>query len=125
MTEATRALYQFYAGFGLPAYADGFVPDEAELPYITFSVVESGLSGKTSHYARVWYVGKDNSLPIGKATEIVAAIGEGLRLMTEHGLVVIYPETPLIQLQVVETETDRDISFAYINLSINTYIIEE
>ena len=125
MTEAARALYQFYSGFGIPAYAEGFVPDDAQLPYITYSAVDSGLYGKATHYARVWYPGTDNSLPIKKATEVVARIGDGTRIMTEHGVVVIYPEQPLIQTQAVETEKDRDICYAYINLSINTYVIDD
>lgn len=125
MTDATKALYQFYAGFGLPAYAVGFVPDDAQLPYITFSAVESGLSSQATHYAQVWYPGTDNSLPIEKATEITEAIGDGIRLIGENGLVVVYPGTPLIQLQTVETDKDRDICYAYINLSINTYMIDK
>ena len=124
MTEATRALYQFYTGFELPVYVEGYVPDTAELPYITFDSVDSGLSRQASHHVRVWYPGMENSLPAEKADEIAAAIGDGVRLITEHGLVVIYPDTPLIQIQAVDSEADRHICYAYINLATMTYIKE-
>ena len=36
MTNTAKALYQFFSGFGLPAYVEYNVPDEAALPYITY-----------------------------------------------------------------------------------------
>lgn len=120
MTAAMQAMYEFFAGFGLPAYAEGFVPDDAELPYITFSTPQSGLDQKASQYVRVWYEGTDNSVPAQKADAIIAAIGNGIMLTTDSGAVVIWPESPLVQ---VEKEEDgiSDVCYAYINLSIKDY----
>lgn len=124
MRDTTKALYEFYAGFGLPAYVDGLVPDDAVLPYITFDAVDSGISQPSLHHVRVWYPGTDNSLPSAKADEIIYAIADGVRLVADSGIVVLYPGTPLVQLQNVEDETDRNICYAYINLSAISYTIK-
>lgn len=120
MTAAIEALYDFFSGFGLPAYAEGFIPDDAELPYITFSTPQSGIDAKASQYVRVWYEGTDNSEPARKADAIIGAIGRGIMLTTDSGAVVIWPESPLVQVQKAE-DSDRDVCYAYINLSINDY----
>lgn len=41
MTEIMEALYAFWSQFGIPAYMDDQVPDDAVLPYIRFSVAKS------------------------------------------------------------------------------------
>ena len=38
MTAVHKALYSFWSQFGCAAYLAGHVPDDAEFPYITFSV---------------------------------------------------------------------------------------
>ena len=42
--------YQFWASFGVPAYEENSVPDEAEVsyPYITFPRVLGGFGGRTN-----------------------------------------------------------------------------
>lgn len=124
MRDTSIALFEFYSGFGLPAYADGLVPDDAVLPYITFDAVDSGLAQPSLHHVRVWYEGTDNEPPSAKADEIIAAIGDGTRIVCNSGVVVLYPGSPLVQLQTVETETDRDVTYAYINLSAISYTKE-
>lgn len=37
--EAHKALYEFWAGFDVPAFLSGHVPQGTALPYITFEVV--------------------------------------------------------------------------------------
>ena len=36
MINTARALYGFFSGFGLPAFVEYSVPEDAELPYITY-----------------------------------------------------------------------------------------
>ena len=116
MRTVAGALKTYLSGFGLPAYSIGSVPDPVDLPYISFPVVEPEWNQKTSLYLQVWYRTKSNTEPLEKADEIVADIGVCKNIPISGGYLVIYPETPLIQIMV-----DGDYRSAYINLSINAY----
>ena len=105
------------AGFDLPAYAVGSVPEDAELPYITYSMSVPEWNQKASLYAQVWDRTKSNTRIIQKADQITRAIGDnGIRIPVDGGYLVIWPESPLIQIMI-----DGDTRAAYINLSINSY----
>ena len=116
MYRAAAALNTFYSGFSLQAYAEDSVPDTAQLPYITYSVNVPEWNRKASNYVRVWDRTKSNAGIIAKADQITAAIGEGINIPLEGGYLVIWPETPLIQIMV-----EGDVRSAYINLSTNSY----
>lgn len=114
MTNTAKALKAFYSGFNLPAYSENDVPDDAALPYITYSVVTPGYLDAATHQCRVWY---RNTTPVNayaKADEIVAAIGDGIVL---DGGVCLRPSVPLMQKQ----PTEDTLQIVYINLQINTY----
>lgn len=49
-----QALYNFWAGFGIPAYDEGSVPDETELPYITYNVSLDNFEYPVSSTASIW-----------------------------------------------------------------------
>lgn len=116
MTSTAFALYKFYSGFGIPAYEVNSVPDDAELPYITYLYVEPQYQNPASHYSRVYMRTNSNVELLDKVGEIVSAIGDGI--VFENG-VVIRPDTPLVQLLV--DETNLDIRTAYINLQLNAF----
>jgi len=117
MYQAAAALKTFFAGFGIPAYAVGSVPDDAELPYITYSLNVPEWNQKATMYAQVWDRSKSNTYVIGMADQITQAIGaDGKKIPLENGYLVLWPETPLVQILV-----DGDYRNAYINLSVNTY----
>lgn len=116
MYQTAKALKEFFSGFGLPAYTTDSVPDDVELPYIAYSLSEPEWGQKATMYAQVWDRTRSNAGIMQKADQITAAIGEGYIIPIESGYLVIWPETPLIQLM-----TDGDFRSAYINLSINAY----
>ena len=117
MFNTAAALTTFFSGFGLPAYAEDSVPDDVALPYITFSLSVAEWNQKASMYAQVWDRTTSNTGIIRKADQITAAIGDaGVRIPVDGGYLVIWPESPLIQIMV-----DGDFRSAYINLSINAY----
>lgn len=118
MMNTARALYDFWAGFGLPAYTTMTVPDDAALPYITYSLVESEPLQSATHYAQVFYRATDNAALTDKVDEIKAAIGDGCRLPCEGGLVALRPASPYVQVMADEKPERR---YAYINLQINCY----
>ena len=114
MTDTARALKSFYSGFGLPAYSENDVPNDAELPYITYSVVAPGYLDAATHQARVWYRDTSPVNAYAKADEIAKAIGDGILL--DNG-VCLRPGTPLMQKQ----PTEDTMQVIYINLQINSY----
>lgn len=116
MTEQATALYDFFSGFGVPAFAENTVPEDQELPYITYSLSEPEWNTKASMYAQVFYRTKSNAIVNEKAGEIQQAIGLGKILQINGGYVVIWPESPFSQILV-----DGDVRRAYINLSVNSY----
>ena len=116
MYQAAAALKTFFSGFGLPAFTEDTVPEEAQLPYITYSASVPEWNQKATMYAQVWNRTRSNTGIIEKADQITAAIGEGLRIPLDGGYLVIWPESPLVQILV-----DGDFRSAYINLSINAY----
>ena len=118
MYQTAVALKKFFSGFGIPAYPINTVDKDAELPYITYSIAEPEWGQKATMYAQVFDRIRSNSYIFQKADQITAAIGEGKVIPYDDGsgYLVIWPETPLIQLMV-----DGEIRSAYINLSINAY----
>lgn len=119
MIATAKALYEFMSGFGIPAYTVNTVPDDAVLPYLTYSLQEPAWDSKATFYVTVYYRNQTSNLQsLQKADEITAAIGEsGKILPCDGGYVVIWPESPLVQ----ELPPDGDVRGAYINLSINAY----
>ena len=116
MRETAKAIKTFASSFGLPAYAADSVPDDVSLPYITYNLNQPEWDQKATFYLQGWYRSKSNTEMFAKADQIIAEIGVGVTISTDHGYVVIYPETPLVQ-----TRVDGDIRSFYINLSINSY----
>ena len=44
MNDIMEALYAFWNQFGIPAYSDDMVPDDAKLPYIRYGVAKAPLT---------------------------------------------------------------------------------
>ena len=116
MRSAAKALKQFVGGFGLPAYAVGSVPKDVTAPYLVYSLNEPEWSQKTTFYIQGWYRTTSYAEPTAKADQIIKEIGTGVIINTESGYLVIYPESPLVQMM-----EDGDYRSFYINLSINVY----
>lgn len=119
MRNAVKALNAYFNGFGLDAYAEDTVPDEAQLPYITYRVVDPEWHQKATFFVRVWYRSTSNASVLEKADQITGDIGEAKRLPFEGGLLVIWPESP--KVQVVVDPNDNTLRYAYISLSLNSY----
>lgn len=116
MMETAKALKQFVGGFGVPAYSIQTIPDDVSLPYLTYPIVQPEWNQKATFYIQGWYRTTSYTAMIEKADQICREIGQGITISTDHGYLVIYPDTPLIQTMI-----DGDIRSFYINLSINSY----
>lgn len=116
MKAVAKAMKQFVGGFGLPAYTTQTVPDDVQAPYLVYPLKEPEWNQKTSWYIQGWYRSTSNADLVEKADQIAREVGTGITINTDSGYLVIYPETPLVQLM-----TDGDFRSFYINLSINVY----
>ena len=115
---AMEALYDFFSRFGIPAYAENTVPKEAELPYLTYPQKEPEWNKQTSFYVNVYYRhNTSNRECLTKADEIIEAVGEGVRIPFSGGLLILWPDTPMVQVM----EPENGVRRAYINLAINSY----
>lgn len=114
MKRTALALKAFYSGFELPAYSEYEVPDDVDLPYITYSVAVGEIGYPATGQARVWYRGSSPLQAYEKADEIARKIGTGILLDDCVGLRL---GTPAMQKQPSEDM----IQVVYINLQIDTY----
>jgi hypothetical protein len=118
MINTAQALHQFWSGFDLPAYTVNTVPDDASLPYITYSLIETEPLQPATHYAQVWYRSTSNAELLNKVDEIKEVIGGCVLVECDGGYVAIRPANPYVQLMVDEDPENR---YAYINMQINCY----
>lgn len=116
MLNTAKTLKTFFSGFGLPAYTLDSVPDNVELPYISYPLTEPEWNEQTNFYCQVWYLKKNLTALITKADQILAAIGTGVTIPMSGGYLAIYPSTPQMQIR-----TDEQTQCAYISLALNAY----
>lgn len=119
MINLTKAIYTFWSSFGIPAYMEDNVPDDAQLPYITYELTKPDWNMEAPTYARVWY--RDATLVqiTSKLTEIEQRIGGGVSTPIENGCIALYKGDPFIQFQPYET--DSDVKVAYLNLVLQAF----
>lgn len=118
MIQTAEALKSFFGGFGVPAYSETSVPDDIQLPYITYPMKEPEWNQPTTFYIVLWCRTKGYVTALTKADQILAAIGDGVRIETGSGWVVIRPSTPLMQEM---KDADNDTKALYINLQLNAF----
>ena len=117
MTNTAKALYQFFSGFGLPAYVEYSIPDDAPLPYISYQLIEPDWDDGGTIYARVWYRSTSYTAINAKVDQIKAAIGEGKSIPTDGGAVYLNKGTPFVQYMPMEG--DDTLKVAYLNFIIH------
>lgn len=118
MTNTARALYQFFSGFGIPAYAKNNVPDEAEAPYITYEVTRPEPLSRCLLHAWVWYRGTSLTGVLEKCDEIETAIGTGITIRTPGGFIALFKDagTPFAQEQ---PDPDKTIRVMYLTMILH------
>ena len=118
MRNTAATLKTFFGGFGIPAYSETSVPDDVQLPYITYPIKEPWWNQPTSFYIVLWSRTNGYADVLTKADQIKAAIGEGVSLEADGGWVVIRPDNPLTQEM---KDNENDIKALYINLQLNAF----
>ena len=72
--DKAQTIHNFWSSFGLKAYDETIVPDEAVMPYITYSVRTDSLESMLTLNASVWYKGTSWEQVSKKVEEIAEAI---------------------------------------------------
>ena len=93
--DKQQTLNSFWNSFGLPAYDELTVPDDAVLPYITYETTVDDFGYLLTCSASVWYRSSEWAAITRKANEIGERIGRGGRMLDyEGGAVWLSKGTP-------------------------------
>ena len=84
MTKAA-AIYQFWSGFGLTAYEENTVPDDATFPYITYQLVTDSFDREVPVTASLWYRSESWTAINAKTEEISQEISRGGKILSCNG----------------------------------------
>ena len=116
MTKAA-ALYQFFSGFGMPAYAASSVPDDVIFPYLTYELTTSAWDGgEVGLTVNLWFYTTSEAVPNTKAQELSDAIGYGgVTLPCDGGFIWLKRGSPWCQS--LQDDTDKNIKRRYINIT--------
>lgn len=108
--DKAQALHSFWSSFGIPAYDTSTVPDEAELPYITYDVAMDHIDRQVQLTASIWYRSTSWTAISQKADLIAEAIGDGGKLLkVDGGYIYIFQGSPFAQRMADEDEAIRRI----------------
>lgn len=109
-----QALQSFWSSFGLKAYDENTVPDNAALPYITYNASKASYDESVLMSASLWYRSTSWADITAKAIEIDQKIGlSGKIVRYGKGFLWITRGTPFSQRMSDEDPTIRRI---YLNI---------
>lgn len=96
--DAEQVIHNFWSSFGIPAYDENSVPDNAKLPYITYSLSYDSFDNNVNLTASVW----DESYSWAMLTNIAHTIDNyigngGKMLLTNNGGVWVRKSSPFYQ----------------------------
>ena len=115
MTKAA-AINKFWNSFGLMAYEENSVPEEAELPYITYQFAADSFDNDIALTASVWYRSTSWVNANKKTEEISQTIGSGGTFVKcDGGRIWIKRGTPFAQN--MGDESDNSIKRKYLNIT--------
>jgi len=112
-------LHDFWNSFGIPAYVEFTIPEEAELPYITYELVKPYWDEQAPYYARLWYRDTLMTNIMAKAEEIADRIGTGIRLERNGTYVFLFKDANFFQFLPNEIE-DPTQKLGYLSMIIRT-----
>lgn len=117
LLDKAQALYSFWASFGIPAWDENTVPDNAQLPYITYETSTASFPDTINLAASIWYRDLSWAAADTKAAEISAGIGYGGMLVScDGGAIWIKRGAPFSQRMAGEEDNVRRI---YLNIEVD------
>ena len=115
MTKAA-AIYQFWSGFGLTAYEENTVPEDAVFPYITYQLVTDSFDREVTATASLWYRGESWTDINAKTEEISQTISRGGKIIAcDGGAIWMKRGQPFAQN--MGDESDGLIKRKYLNIT--------
>lgn len=92
--DKAQCLNAFWSEFGLIAYDETSVPDNAELPYITYETAISDFDRPIPLSASVWYRSSSWTGVTAMADRIIKTIGKHTRRRYTDGGIIITLQSP-------------------------------
>lgn len=109
-----QAYHAFISGFGLPAYDENTVPENAALPRLTYSFASDEFGYPVALSISVWDRSTSWATVTNKANEIYETIGLGGKVVSfDDGYIWIKRGRPFSQRMADENDTIRRI---YLNI---------
>ena len=115
MTKAA-AIYRFWSGFGLTAYEENTVPNDAAFPYITYQLVTDSFDREIQLTASIWYRSESWAGINAKTEEISQKISRGGKIIPcDGGAIWLKRGQPFAQN--MGDENDDLIKRKYLNIT--------
>ena len=115
MTKAA-AIYQFWSSFGLTAYEENTVPDDAVFPYITYQLVTDSFDREIPLTSSLWYRSESWTGINAKTEEISQKISRGGKIIScDGGAIWLKRGQPFAQS--MGDESDDLIKRKYLNIT--------
>ena len=108
-----QAIQSFWESFDLPAYDESTVPDDAVMPYITYSASSDSLNRQVPITASLWYKTNSWTAIDNKADEISEALVQVKTIPLDIGYLYLTRGNPFAQRMADEDDTIRRI---YLNI---------
>lgn len=117
MTKA-EALYNFFSSFGITAYVNTSVPDNATFPYFTYEFITGEFGDdEIPINVRLYYRTESEAIPNAKVEELANRIGRGgTTIQYDGGAIWIKKGSPFCQTTMADD--DNTIKMKYINVDI-------
>lgn len=112
--DAEQAIQDFWSSFGVNAYDENSVPDDATMPYITYSVSYDSFDSSVSLTASLWHKSTSWLWVTQKAHAIRDYITRGGKLLkTDNGTIWIKKGTPFYRRM---GDTEKNVKRIYFNI---------
>jgi len=118
MADKWQAQYNFWSGFGVTAYEEHSVPDEAPFPYITYQAVTSNFADSVSVSASIWTRSYSWETADSISDNIQESLKDGGTLQPyDGGVIWVTPGFPFSQS--MDDPTDDVIKRKFISVTLN------
>lgn len=115
-----QGLQHFWGSFGIPAYDENSVPDDAVMPYITYGASVSQFGNIVPSFASVWYR-SSSWTEISQKTEQIAEMLHNYKLISldNNQYIFITQGSPFAQR--MSDPNDELIKRIYVNVTVEFF----